>query len=83
MGYLAERAFLMRSIERSRRSPQRTEVHALSLKEDGLQLPAPEYRARRRKITAHDEEETRWAGIFVAAVGVTLMVLSTLDGGLF
>jgi hypothetical protein len=34
-------------------------------------------------MTAHDEEGTRWAGVFIAAVGVTLMVLSALDGGLF
>ena len=83
MGYLAERAFLMRSIARSRRSPQRTEVHALSLKEDSLRLPAPEYHTKRKEMTAHDEEGTRWAGVFIAAVGVTLMVLSALDGGLF
>jgi hypothetical protein len=51
----------------------------LSLKEDSSRLPAPEYRVE-PKMTAHDEEVNRWVGVFIAVVGVTLMVLSMLDG---
>ena len=46
---------------------------------DSLRLQAPEYRVE-PKMTAHDEEVNTWIGVFIAVVGVTLMVLSALDG---
>ena len=39
----------------------------------------PEYRVE-PKMTGHDEEVNGWIGVFIAVVGVTLMVLSALDG---
>ena len=46
---------------------------------DSPRLQAPEYRVE-PKMTAHDEEVSRWVGVFIAVVGMTLMVLSALDG---
>jgi hypothetical protein len=54
------------------------EVYALNLK-DSPRLQAPEYRVE-PKMTAHDEEVNRWIGVFIAMVGVTLIVLSALEG---
>jgi hypothetical protein len=50
----------------------------LNLK-DSPRLQAPKYHVE-PKMTAHDEEVNRWIGVFIAVVGVTLMVLSALDG---
>jgi hypothetical protein len=36
----------------------------------------------RAQDNSHNEEEMRWAGVFIAVVGATLVALSfTLDGG--
>jgi hypothetical protein len=51
----------------------------LNLKEDSLQLPAPEYHVE-QKMTAYDEAGNRWAGVLITMVGVALMVLSVLEG---
>ena len=74
------RELLTRSIERSRGSLPTHEKHVLNLKEDRPRLPAPKYREE-QKMAPHDEEETRWAGVFIAVVGVTLMALSFALGG--
>ncbi len=58
------------------------EGHALSLKEDSPQLLASKHSAE-YEMTPHDEEGSRWAGVFVTVVGVMLMALSfALDEGL-
>ena len=57
-------------------------MHALSLKEDSPRLLASKDHAE-HEMTPHDEEVNRWAGVFVAVVGVMLMVSSfALDDGL-
>jgi len=51
----------------------------LDLKEDSLRLSAPEYPVE-QKMTTYDEARNRWAGVLIAVAGVTLMVLSALEG---
>lgn len=74
------RELLIRPIERSRRSLPTHEMHALNVTEDRLWLPTPQYRAE-QKMSPHDEEGSTWAGIFIAMIGVALMVLSFAIAG--